>query len=405
MPRVSRLIVCAVFLLGALGAQAALVWQEGKGWDVEGGILEKFGKPEEVKSALEAMNKAAQAQEKKQRGTAITLYKKVVDTYPNSVFAPEALFQMGKLHLERRQFETANKQFQQILERYPDYPNFNAVIGEKFSIADRIQSGERPYLWGWMPWFRDYSQGVNIYEQVVKQAPYEGYAPLALMNIALLSEKLNKPELGIDALERLIGSYPQSMLASDGYLLMGKIYRDLVRGPAYDQAPTRQAINFYKDYLILYPEDANRAHATDNLETMNDTFARSRLQIGDFYYRYRNNRRAALVYYNEAVSLAPDSKAAQEARANIDKIKRGVLPPPTAYDILFGRYKAPMDYQFEEQLHYEALASGRFEEEAAEAYLQTPGEKNELIRPAAALDTYEGLDDLQEIALPAADKK
>lgn len=388
-----RIALC-LFLLTPL-LHAELVWTQGKGWELKGGLAEAVvGKPEEAKSALEAMNKAREAQENKQRGKALQLYKQVIDRYPNSVFAPEALFQSGKILIERRQFEQANRRFEEILTRYPDYPQFNQVIGEKFALGEIIQSGRRPYLWGWMPWFRDYSVGTNIYEQIVKSAPYDAYAPLALMNLAILSKKTGKPEQGIDALERLISNYPESMLAPDAYLFMGQIYRDLVIGPAYDQAPTRKAINFYKDFLILYPEDANAAHATQNLELMSDTYARSRLIMGDFYYRYRNNRRAALVYYNETISLAPDSRAAQEARALIDKIKRGILPPPTIYDILFGRYKTPTDRQFEEQLHYEVLANERFEEETTDAFLSVPGaDVQEVIKPSGQVETYEGLED------------
>ncbi len=395
MSSLFHILLSSLFFLSPLLAHAELVWVQGKGWEAQGGLLETFiGKPEDAKSALEAMNKAREAQEKKQRGTALELYQQISEKYPDSVFAPEALFQSGKIFIERRQFEKANRCFEEILTRYPDYPKFNQVIGEKFATADKIQSGTRPYLWGWMPWFRDYNVGIRIYEQVVKSAPYDAYAPLALMNIASLSEKVGKPDVGIDALERLISNYPESMLTSDAYLFMGQIYRDLVHGPAYDQGPTRKAISFYKDFLILYPEDANAAHATENLDLMSDTYARSRLVLGDFYYRYRNNRRAALVYYNETISLAPDSKAAQEARASIDKIKRGILPPPTLYDILFGRYKAPTDYQFEEQLHYETLANERFTEEATDAFLSVPGATaQEVIRPSGQVETYEGLED------------
>jgi len=391
----SRLILSCILALAPLAAHAELVWVQGKGWEVQGGLAEAvMGKPQDAKSALEAMNKAREAQEKDHRVEAIQLYQKVIDEYPNSVFAPEAYFQSAKLFVARRQFEQANKRFQEILTRYPDYPGFNQVIGQKFATAELIQSGRRPYLWGWMPWFRDYNLGAKIYEEVVKSAPYDSFAPLALMNLATLSEKMGKPEMGIDALERLISNYPQSMLTPDAYLLMGKIYRDLVQGPYYDQAPTRQAINFYKDFLILYPQDANTAHATENLALMYDTYARSRLLMGDFYYRYRNNRRAALVYYNETISIAPDSKAAQEARASIDKIKRGIMPPPTVYDILFGRYRPPTDRQFEEQMHYEMLASQRFQEEATEAFLSVPGaEAGEVITPGGQVQEYEGLGD------------
>ena len=59
---------------------------------------------------------------------------------------------------------------------------------------------------------------------------------------------------------------------------------------------------------------------------MQDLLARSRLNLGDFFYDYRSNNTAALVFYNETITIAPESEAAQEARARIADIQAGVQP-------------------------------------------------------------------------------
>ena len=146
------------------------------------------------------------------------------------------------------------------------------------------------------------------------------------MNIALVSEMEGDPEAALDALDRLINYYPQSMLASDAYYNMAKTYADLVIGAQYDQGSTRQAISYYEDFLILFPESNYLGEVESNLDSMEDLLARSRLNLGDFYYNYRSNNTAALVYYNETITLAPDSIAAEEARLRIADIDAGVRP-------------------------------------------------------------------------------
>jgi outer membrane protein assembly factor BamD len=50
------------------------------------------------------------------------------------------------------------------------------------------------------------------------------------------------------------------------------------------------------------------------------------MTMGDFYYKYRSNYTAAKVFYNEAVTLFPDSPTAERARrqlATIAKIESG----------------------------------------------------------------------------------
>ena len=59
---------------------------------------------------------------------------------------------------------------------------------------------------------------------------------------------------------------------------------------------------------------------------MENLLASSRLNLGDFYYLHRNNNTAALVFYNEAITIAPDSEAAAETNARIEDIEAGVRP-------------------------------------------------------------------------------
>ena len=146
------------------------------------------------------------------------------------------------------------------------------------------------------------------------------------MNIAIVSEREQNPEDAIDALDRLINYYPQSMLASDAYYRTAQTYSNLINGVEYDQGSTRQAISYYEDFLILFPQSSFIGEVESNLAKMQDLLARSRLNLGDFFYDYRSNNTAALVFYNETITIAPESEAAEEARARIADIEAGVQP-------------------------------------------------------------------------------
>jgi tetratricopeptide (TPR) repeat protein len=257
-----------------------------------------------------------------------------------------------------------------------------------------IQAGATPYvLWGYLPWFSDYSKAVDYYEGVVKNAPNYELAPAALWNISQVARKeLDKPEIAIDALDRLINTYPQSMLAPDAYLELAGTYSTLVQGAPYDQGSTRDAIRFYHDYLFLFKGDPGAAMAQKKLDDMMDVYARSRLILGDFFYYYRNSNRAALIFYNQAITLAPTSPAATEAKAQIAKIRRGVAPPLTPYDWVFGRYKEPSLVAYEEQGQVDNLAAESFQVKATDTFIETPGaEAVETISATGQVKQYEGL--------------
>ncbi len=388
--RLIAIVVAFAFAFVRTG-RADLVWTPERGWQIEGGVLANvIGENVNVTNALQAMNEGKKAMDEEDYWAAIGYYKLVVNEYPDSIFAPEAYFQMSKAYVARGQFMDGYDALQEIVRRYPDYPKFNQIIGEQYNIAALIQGGATPYIWGWFPWFPNYKDAIKIYESVVRDAPYGDYAPIALMNISLIGEDEDNFDIAFDALDRLINNYPQSMFASDAYMQMAKLYRNLVEGPEYDQTPTKNAISFFHDYLVLFPEEAGVSDAEQGLEDMEDIYARSRLIIGDFYYYYRNNGVAASIFYNETITIAPNSNAAKEAKAQLDKIDKGIPAPMTPYDWIWGRYEPPTDSELEEDLRLEEFANDRFESMSVDDFLLQPGAAVvERITPSGEAEAYE----------------
>lgn len=124
---------------------------------------------------------------------------------------------------------------------------------------------------------------------------------------------------------------------------------------------------------------------------MEDTYARSRLVMGDFYYYYRNNGVAASIFYNETITIAPNSPAAKEAEAQLKKIRDGVPPPMTPYDWIWGRYHPMGLSELKDDTHVEKLNSESFEEMSVDQFLETPGAAVvEKVMPDGSVESYEG---------------
>ncbi|MGE9296832.1 MAG: tetratricopeptide repeat protein [Puniceicoccales bacterium] len=391
-----RALALSVALLSAPIIEAKLVWTEATGWRAEGGLAEEALGSDSLGgdqlSALELMNEAAQNQAEGDTGDALDLYDDVIDDYPDSIFASEAHFQRGVLYTQRGQFPNARDQFYIVLDRYPNYDNFNALIEGMYKLAEIIQDGAMPYVWGFIPWFNDPEVAIEIYEKIVASAPFSEYAPLSLMNIALMARDEDKPEEAIDALDRLINNYPSSILTPDAYLQLADVYASLVQGPSWDQGATREAISFFSDYLILYPDTPGSYEAEAGLYYMRETLAESKFEVGEFYWKFRNNPRAARVMYSEAITVAPQSAIAHRAEAMIARIDSGEEPPMTPVDFVFGRYQRPSYNAYEDQSKIDALEDQAFQIEQTEAFLETPGAAAyETVGPDGQVQEYEGL--------------
>lgn len=312
----SFLAALAVLLLVPARLTADLVWTPEGGWKVQGGALASNGGTE-GRNALDAMNKARAAEEAGNGSTALKHYKVVTVKFPNSIYAAEALYRIGLIQEKQRLYHKAFVTFQEMVSRYPNSEKFNQVIGEQYRIASALFEGKRAKSVTWLPGFRNRDSAVGYFETIVQTAPYSDYAPLALMNAARGYKKMNEPEAAIDALDRMINTYPRNALTPDAYLKIAQTHAALVDGPAYDQSSTKEAITYYEDYMILFPGDAGMAAAEKGLDKMKTILASSKLTMADYYFKHRKNYKAAKVFYNEAITVYPDSAVAKEARTKL----------------------------------------------------------------------------------------
>lgn len=341
MKKLYLIALSFITLIPAL-LNADICWSPDGGWSASGGILEPIlGKSITIADAENGLQVGCDEYSAGNILPAIRAYKNVYDCYPLSAQAPEALYQIGLIYMESHQYEQAVEALQTIILEYPGYPKFNEVIKIQFDIASQLQCGNRPYYWGIIPGFKDYNLAIKYFESIVTNAPYTEYAPMALMNIADLASEHGRIEDVIDSLDRIVCCYRRSDFAPCAYVKLGDAYAKMVYGPAYDQGATVRSINYYQDFLLLFPDNPLVPEVEVKLANGRDLYARSKLTLGDFYYKYRNNFEAARIYYNETITAAPNSYAAQEAMQRLELVDNCVYPPKTWVDQIFGRYQRP----------------------------------------------------------------
>jgi outer membrane protein assembly factor BamD len=320
------------FFIASLGSlKAEFEWSPVRGWEYTGDLSRQFiGDPDEFEKIRDMMNVGREAHERGKHKKARKMYRRVWDRYPGSIFAPEALYQTGKVEYDRHAYRRAFNALTTIILGYPDYEKYSTVVRQQFSIATDLFDGKRArYFWGLLPGFKGYDRSIVMYETMVSNAPFSDYAPMALMKAAELHIQLKNDIYALDSLDRLINNYPDSMLTGDAYLLLAKTFGKLVDGPEYDQGATREAINYFEDFLILFPNHPKVKEGEEGLAAMKSIEAQSSIIKGDFYFYKWKDYLAAKVFYNAAITSSPDAPEvaqAQEMLARIDeKIKQRLL--------------------------------------------------------------------------------
>jgi len=283
----------------------------------------------QTEEARPIYQKALAAERDGRMRRALKLYKDIYTDYPASSFSAQALYNAAVIRYNKKDWKKSFAAFQSILIYHPDFPKFNEIVEYQFKIALACADGIGIRFLFVIP-SRAYNRAVEYFEIVIRNAPYSEFAPLALMNVALIRQYQNETVLAIDALDRLINAYPNSLLADDAYLSLAETFADLVQGPMYDQGATREAISYFEDFLILFSTNEQLARAEKGLAEMEDIYARSKLVIGEYYFKHRRWYQAAEIFFNEAITTAPDSEAAFTARGYIQQIEtiRANWTPP-----------------------------------------------------------------------------
>jgi len=274
--------------------------------------------------AQEAQKRFARGRELENAGkykSALKAYKGVFKEYPRSSVAPEAYHRTAIVQVRLGNLPRAFEALDVILRAYPNYGHFNQLVSEQYRIAYEMIKGHRNKMFGVLPGFSNRDRGIEYFERLIINAPYSDYAPLSLMNIAEQHNFSERPEYAIDALDRLITNYPNSVVTSDAYLRLAQVHEKLVDGPLYDQSSTKKSLDAYEDFQILFPRAPNVGDAEAGEARMKEMLAQSRLKIADFYFFKRSRYQAARVFYNEAITIAPTSQSATLARERLARLE------------------------------------------------------------------------------------
>ncbi len=326
-----RILILFLVSLVATSLVASAAWYNPFSWrKSKEEILEeqlRAPTPEEEAMAKFKFEEAMEHYNNGKRSKAHNQFEKLAKDYRRTLIAPEALLMKGQIEFEWNRFKDAFETGISVVRRYPDFEGFDRVLAMQFNVATALMEGRRGRMFGFIPKMKTPGKSRGYFETIIIQAPYSAYAPMCLMNVAMVSQNVNEQDYAIDALDRLINFYPNTMFGPEAYFMMGEIFSTLVDGPFYDQSATNKSISFYEDFLILFPDNPFAGQAEDGLAQMREVNAQSKYLLGEWFYKYRNNTTAALVFFNETITVAPNSESAQAARDRIERIRTGGRPP------------------------------------------------------------------------------
>src|ERR1700677_1666536 len=321
MLRVRLFLVGFVVLTFATSVvRAELVWRPGEGWsDESGGDVS-------ASSSRDQLDLAHKLEAQGDRDPALKAYKGLLRRWPLSFFAPEAQFRVGKILEDEGDFYTAFQAFQTMVTKYPSSDYFEQALNEQYRIANLYRAGEPQRIWK-IPVGPSMDRTVEMYERIIKNAPYGTYAPECQFDIGLCREQQRKYDDAVDAYQKVLDNYPTSSVAANAQYQIGYAWMKSSISGDYDMGAAKKAVDAFQDYLVRYPNSDKAVQAQENIRRLSQKQTQGAFDIAKFY-ETQHQTRAAFIYYNEVLREDPTSEQAVLAKKRIAELRPQVEAMP-----------------------------------------------------------------------------
>ena len=294
-------------------AHATLVWRPGEGWSDES------GSDVSASSSRDQLELAHKLEAQGERDAALKAYKGLLRRWPLSFFAPEAQYRVGKILEDTGDFSNAFTAFQKMVTKYPSSEYFEQALNEQYRIANLFLAGEPQRIWK-IPVGPSMERTIEMYDRIIKNAPYGTYAAQCQFNIGLAREQQRKFTDAVDAYQKVLDNYPTSSVASNAQYQIGYAWMRSSASGDYDIGAAKKATDAFQDFLVRYPNSDKAAQAQENIQKLGQRQTQGAFDVAKFY-ETQHQPRAAFIYYNEVIREDPNSSQAQIAKKRIQELR------------------------------------------------------------------------------------
>jgi len=243
---------------------------------------------------------------------ALKIYQDFAKQNPDDFHKAEAQYKSGEMLEHLTKYWEAYKAYKKLVEESTANQYWDLAIERMFAIGNVYLAGQHQMMWK-IPMPADMNKVVEIYQTIIRAAPFGPYAPLATFSCGLAREKQKKWPDAVKFYEEVMDKYPRNDLIDDAQYQIGFVWMKAARQPEYDQTAAQKGIEAFQDYLVRFKRSDKTEQAAENVAMLQQRLSGGSLSVAKFYEK-SGNYTAALVYYNEVITQTPDSAQGQEAR-------------------------------------------------------------------------------------------
>ncbi len=250
---------------------------------------------------------------------AIKEFQKLVKNYPKAREAAEAQYYIGMSHELTGNYYEGFKSYQVVIDKYPFSERAAEIVDRQFNIAMNLMEGKyNKSKWAQVVTGGDY-QVIEIFRQVIKNAPYGKLAGEAQYKIGLYLKERKLYQEARDEFEKTINDYPNTEWAKAAKYQIA--LTDALRAPDIqrNQQSTSNAATEFKEFIEQHPDTDLSGKAKDQLKKLRESEAENNFLVAEFYLKQKNVK-AARVYYNTIIDEYSETSWSKKALEKMQKL-------------------------------------------------------------------------------------
>jgi outer membrane assembly lipoprotein YfiO len=257
--------------------------------------------------------------------SAVSAANRFLKLYDDPAGREEVMMLAGQAEVKRGRLFQGYEWFEKLLAEYPQGRFANQALEREFDVAEAFLAGKKRIVLGFLRLpARD--EGLDILSRIAEHVPGSALAERALMRIA--DDRYGRREWidAADAYDRYLASFPQGAKAGEAMLKAAEATHRSFAGVAHDETPLIEAEQRYRQLAGQYPVSAAEVGVEATVEQIRAARADKMLEEGRFYERI-NKPQAAAFSYRRVIDTYPQTDAAEQARAALERLAPK-LPPP-----------------------------------------------------------------------------
>ncbi|OGX06538.1 MAG: hypothetical protein A3G87_03590 [Omnitrophica bacterium RIFCSPLOWO2_12_FULL_50_11] len=273
----------------------------------------KFVQPEGTskRTAKEQYDYAQQLREAEEEDKFMRALEDLVEHYPRSAYAPEAQYMLAVLYEDKGDYDKAAGAFKKLIRDLPRSERIDRAMEHLFKIGNLYLTGRKQKLLG-VAMIAVLPKAVEIFQFIMEAAPYGPYGDQAQMRLGIVYQRMGKLQEAVEAFERLIANYPNSVLLEEAHYLLAETSYELSQAAGQDQQIRRNAAEHIDSFISDYAAGSLAERAQLLKRQLDEQDAEKNYRIG-LYYEKWGFVESAMIYYEDVSQRYPDTAFGKKA--------------------------------------------------------------------------------------------